>query len=285
MTSKGRFECDDVLLAPGRSGHGWLKKECDELGLEVRFNPLDVGVRVEVSNKIMKDMVENYGCHDPKFHIRTPTNDDFVRTFCVCYGGFVTVESYGKSPYGVKLYGVNGHSYSRYGRKSKNTNFALLVRQHLTEPQVDTTRYGYSFALMGNTIAGEKTLIQRVADLQDHRRSTWERIGRSSVKPTLSKEYATPGDIRMALSYKVTRDIMEGLEMLDKVIPGVYTGNTLVYAPEIKFYARRVMTNGLLQTSIPNLYVAGDGAGVSRGIVAAAATGIVAARGIKASAR
>jgi uncharacterized FAD-dependent dehydrogenase len=281
ITDRGNFKSDYVLLAPGRPGHSWLKEQCDKLGLNVYFNPLDVGLRVEVLNDVFKDIVENYKIHDPKFHINTTTNDDFVRTFCVCFGGYVTSEKY-TTPYGI-LYGVNGHSHSRFGRQSDNTNFALLTRIHLTEPVVDTTLYGYGIAFLSTTIGEKKPLIQRVGDLKDNRRSTWSRIYRSNVKPTLNEDDATPGDIRMVLPYKIVQDMTEGLEMLEKVIPGVYTKHTLLYGPEIKHYSRKVETNGLLQSKIPNLYFAGDGAGVSRGIVAAAATGIVAAKGIKTS--
>ena len=272
-TSDGNLECDHAILAPGRPGYSWLKDMCDRLGLDVKFNPLDVGVRVEVRNELFRDIVELYNCHDPKFHIRTPSHDDFVRTFCVCYGGYVTKEKYGN------LYGVNGHSYSKRGNHSDNTNFAFLVRRELTEPVSDTTAVGEKLMELGNVWGGGKPIIQRLDDVKNHRRSTWERIGKSYVNPTLRD--VTPGDITSALDYRTVYDILEGLEMLDKVIPGVNAGHTLLYYPEIKFYARRVVTNGLLQTKIQNLYVAGDGAGVSRGIVGAAATGIIAARGIK----
>lgn len=279
VTNQGNFQFDHVLLAPGRPGHSWLKDQCDKLGLNMYFNPLDVGVRVEVKNNVFKDIVENYKCHDPKFHIRTPSNDTLVRTFCVCYGGFITPEKY-SSPWGT-LHVVNGHSFSRYGKKSGNTNFALLTRVHLTRPVADTTQYGYAIAALSKNIGGEKPLIQRVKDLQNNERSYWNRIHRSTVKPTLNEDEVEPGDIRMALPYKIVQDVMEGLEILEEVIPGVYTKHTLLYAPEIKFYARKVETDGLLQSKIPNLYFAGDGSGFSRGIVAAAATGIVAAKGIK----
>lgn len=273
LTDRGGVGCDFVLLAPGRSGLSWLKDQGDRLGLEVRFNPLDVGVRVEVRNEVMKEVVEDYRCHDPKFHIYTPTHEDFVRTFCVCYGGYVTKEAYEKD-----LYGVNGHSYSKSSGHSENTNFALLARMALTEPAEDTTEYGLSIASQANTLAGKRPLIQRLGDLKRGKRSTWERIDKSYVIPTLTD--ATPGDISMALPGRIIADMVEGLQLLDRVIPGLYSDSTLLYAPEIKFYARRIRTNRLLQTTIPNLFVAGDGAGVSRGIVGAAATGIIAARGI-----
>ena len=273
VTNDGNLKCDYAILAPGRSGYSWLREQCNKLGLEVKFNPLDVGVRIEVKNEVFKEIVEDYKCHDPKFHIFTPSYDDFVRTFCVCYGGYVTKERYGN------LYGVNGHSYSKRGKHSENTNFAFLVRRELTEPASDTTEVGEKLMQLTNAWSGKKPLIQRLGDIKKHRRSNWGRIRKSYVNPTLRD--VTPGDITSALDYRTVYNILEGLELLDKVIPGVYSNHTLLYAPEVKFYARRVVTNGLLQTKIKNLFVAGDGAGVSRGIVGAAATGIIAARGIK----
>lgn len=282
VVDRENLGCDYLILAPGRSGEPWLKALCDEFGLEVKFNPIDVGVRVEVRNEIMSEIVNKYKCWDPKFHIYSSRSDDFVRTFCVCPGGFVVKDSYGNG-----LYGVNGHSLSESKPPSQNTNFAFLVRIYLTEPLEDTTEYGKSIAYQANILGGRKPLIQRLGDLKNRRRSNWNRIEKSYVKPTLYKDEkgefeVTPGDISMAMPERVMIDIMEGLEKLDSVIPGVYSDSTLLYAPEVKFYARRIVTNRYLQTTkIPNLFVAGDGVGVSRGIVGAAATGIVAARGIK----
>jgi hypothetical protein len=283
ITNAGNLECDYLLLATGRSSESWLKSLCDEYGLEVKFNPIDVGVRVEVRNEIMSEIVNEYKCWDPKFRIYTSKPDDFVRTFCVCPGGFVIKDSYGNG-----LYGVNGHSLGEGKPPSQNANFAFLVRINLTEPLEDTTEYGKSIVHQANILGGRKPLIQRLGDLKNRRRSNWNRIEKSYVIPTLYKDEkgefeVTPGDISMALPERVMVDIMEGLEKLDAVIPGVYSDSTLLYAPEVKFYARRIVTNRHLQTTkIPNLFVAGDGAGVSRGIVGAAATGSVAAQGIKA---
>ena len=281
ITNKGNVKCDFAVLAPGRSGESWFKHLCEKHGLEVKFNPIDVGIRVEVRNEIMNEIVEDYQCWDPKFHIYTSRSDDFVRTFCVCPGGYVT-----KDFYGSDLVGVNGHSLSKSGKPSENTNFAFLVRIAFTEPIEDTTEYGKSIVYQANILGGKKPLIQRLGDLKNKRRSYWDRIEKSYVKPTLYKDKqgefeVTPGDISMALPERVMTNIHEALEKLDKVIPGVYSDSTLLYAPEVKFYARRVVTNKCLQTSkIKNLFVAGDGAGVSRGIVGAATTGMIAANGI-----
>jgi len=265
------LEADAVLLAPGRIGSGWLIEQLGGLGVGMNYNPIDVGVRVEVPNEVMDEVINGYGCWDPKFHMYTPSYDDFVRTFCVCPAGYVVRE-----PYGDGLFGANGHSMR--DTKSGNTNFALLTRVSLTEPLENTTEYGRRIAQLANTLGGHKPIIQRLGDLRSNKRSTWDRLSRSHVKPTL--EDVTPGDIAMAYPRRITMDFMESLEMLDRVMPGIAADSTLLYAPEIKFYAMRIQTDGRLRTGIPNLYVAGDGAGVSRGIVGAAATGIVAARGI-----
>jgi uncharacterized FAD-dependent dehydrogenase len=265
------YSAGSFIVAPGRIGSACLTDHMKRLGVKLSYNPIDIGVRVEVPNEVMDEIIQGYRCWDPKFHIYTPSYDDFVRTFCVCPRGFVVREAYE-----ADLFGVNGYSMRK--RESSNTNFALLTRVKLTEPLENTTEYGRNIAQLTNTLGGKHPIIQRLGDLRSHRRSTWERIHRSYVEPTLTE--VTPGDISMSYPRRIVRDLLEGLEMLDKVIPGVNSDSTLIYAPEIKFYAMRVQTDKHLRTAIPNLYVAGDGAGVSRGIVGAAATGIIAARGV-----
>lgn len=265
---------DNVLLVPGRGGSRWLISVMEGLGVRMQYNPIDVGVRIEVPNEVMGEVIGGYGIWDPKFHIYTPSYDDFVRTFCVCPRGFVVREAYED-----ELFGVNGHSMRDSG--SPNTNFALLTRVRLTHPIENTTEYGRRVAQLTNTLGGKHPIVQRLGDLRGNRRSTWARIERSYVEPTFRD--VTPGDISMAYPSRLVRDILEGLEMLDRVVPGVSSDSTLLYAPEIKFYAMRIQTDRQLRTAIPNLYVAGDGSGVSRGIVGAAATGIIAARGIRAA--
>ncbi len=273
-TTGGVLSADSFLLAPGRIGSNWLVGLMRRLGIGMSYNPLDVGVRVEVPNEVFEEIIQGYRCWDPKFHIYTPSYDDFSRTFCVCPRGYVFKEAYDE-----ELFGVNGHSMRERG--SPNTNFSLLVRISLTEPLENTTEYGRGVARLTNTLGGRRPILQRLGDLRGHRRSTWERIERSYVEPTLRD--VTPGDISMAYPSRVVRDLLEALEILDRVAPGVNADSTLIYAPEIKFYAMRIETDNEFRTAIPNLYVAGDGAGVSRGIVGAAATGIIAARGIKAA--
>ncbi|RLE59393.1 MAG: hypothetical protein DRJ35_05905 [Thermoprotei archaeon] len=162
---------------------------------------------------------------------------------------------------------------------SRNTDFAFLVTIKLTEPLENTTIYGMRLAQLTNTLGGGKPLLQRLGDIIRHQRSTWERIRRSYISPTLKN--VTPGDISMAYPARIMTDIREGLEALDKVIPGVYSDSTLIYAPEIKFYAIKIKTDKFLRSiNLKNLFLAGDGVGVSRGIVGAAATGIIASMGI-----
>jgi len=227
-----------------------------------------VGVRVEVPSVIM-DPVTRIN-RDPKFHIVTHRYDDFVRTFCTNPGGFVVKEEY------PDFIATNGHSLIE--EKTENTNFAFLVRLALTRPVENTTAYGMSIARLATTLGGKKPVLQRLGDLHRGRRSTEERIARNSVKNTL--EDVTPGDISMALPHRIVMDIIEGLEILNQIIPGVNADSTLLYAPEIKFYAREINVDDRLQTSISGLYAAGDGAGLSRGIVTAAATGLLAGRGM-----
>lgn len=258
-----------VLAATGRAGSDWLTKEAEKLGIKTRFAAIDIGVRVEVPSVIMENIIEY--AWDPKFHIFTKSFDDFVRTFCTCPNGFVVMEDYGE------YIGVNGHSSNN--EKSMNTNFAFLTRVELTEPVENTTAYGVSIAKLATTIGGGNPIVQRLEDLREGHRSTKNRIEKSFVNPTL--ENATPGDISMALPYRVVTNVLEGLEKLDKVIPGVNSDSTLLYAPEIKFYSMRFIVNKNLETNLSNFFVAGDGAGLSRGIVASAATGIIAAQGIQ----
>ncbi len=259
---------DYVLGCTGRSGSDWLNSQAEKLNIKTRFAPIDIGVRVEVPAVVMENVIEY--AWDPKFHITTKFYDDFVRTFCTCPNGFVVMEDYGE------YVGVNGHSSNT--EKSENTNFAFLTNIKLTEPVENTTDYGISIAKLSTTIGGKMPIIQRLEDLRNGHRSTARRIEKSYVKPTLKN--ATPGDISMALPHRIVADILEGLDQLEKVIPGVASDQTLLYAPEIKFYSMRYVVDKNLETSLSKFFVAGDGAGVSRGIVASAATGMIAAKGI-----
>jgi uncharacterized FAD-dependent dehydrogenase len=257
-----------ILAAPGRVGAEWMKKQGDHLGIKTKHTPIDVGLRVEIPSVILAPIYNI--ARDPKFHIYTDKYDDFVRTFCVNHKGFVVEEVYDG------FIGVNGHAL--VGKRSENSNFAFLVRVALTEPLEDTTAYALSIANQTSILGGRKPILQRLGDLKHGNRSTWERINRSSVRPTLKS--VTPGDIAMALPHRILTDIIEGLDKLDSVIPGVASPTTLLYAPEIKFSANRFPVDKNLETTIEDLFVAGDGVGLSRGLVQAAVTGIIAAKGI-----
>jgi len=263
---------DFILFAPGRWGMVWLADQCERIGIQTFYRPLDIGVRVEVPSIILDEICENIQ-RDPKFHIITPTYKDFIRTFCVNHKGYVVKETYEE-----KIVGVNGHQLKIDG-ESDNSNFAFLIRQKLTSPLEDTTEYGRSISKQTSILGGYKPLVQTLGDLRTGHRSRESLIKKNPVQPTLYD--ATPGDIAMAFPYRFIVDILEGLKILDKVIPGVNNSSTLIYAPEFKRSAKRIATNEYLESiQIPGMFFAGDGAGVSRGIVGAAVTGIIAAEGL-----
>ncbi|MFP4082131.1 MAG: NAD(P)/FAD-dependent oxidoreductase [Candidatus Aminicenantes bacterium] len=271
-TSTGTVRSRFLVAAPGRAGAYWLRNQAKRLGIAYEFGPIDVGVRLEFPAEIYEDV--QHIMYDVKFRLFTPTYDDMVRTFCANPGGFVAVEEYGD------LVLVNGHAAKK--AKSKNTNLALLSRVELTDPVEDTTTYGRAIARLSNTIGGGKPLLQRLKDLKEGHRSTWERISHTSLSPTLSQ--ATPGDVSMALPSRIVINVLEGIEKINYLLPGIDSENTLVYAPEIKFYDTKYKVNQNLEASLRNFYVAGDSSGYARGIVYSAVTGMIAAEGIKRSA-
>ncbi len=260
---------DSVLVAPGRVGAYWLREVARALGVGPSFGPLDVGVRAEFPAELY-DPIERV-MYDAKLRVRTPTYDDMVRTFCTNPRGFVVQEDHGEFVL------VNGHAENDL--KSGNTNFALLVHIELTDPVEDTTEYGRAIAKLSTTIGGGKPIVQRMKDLTQGRRSTADRIRRASVHPTL--ESFTPGDLSMALPHRVVVDLVEAVDVLDRLIPGLSSEGTLLCAPEIKFYDTRYAVGLGMETALPGFYVAGDASGHSRGIVFAAVTGVLAARRIR----
>jgi len=262
-----------VVLSPGRRGCNWVSEMIEKHNLKARYGGIDIGVRVEVPAIIM-DPVTKIN-RDPKFHIQSRRYDDFVRTFCTNRRGYVVKEEY------EDFIATNGHSMAN--TESENTNFAFLVHIELTEPMENTTKYARSIAKLATTIGGGKPVLQRMGDLRRGRRSTKERLAKNLVINTLKD--VTPGDISMALPHRIVMDIIEGLETLNEIIPGVASDSTLLYAPEVKFYAMHLDVNHQMETSVMNLFAAGDGAGLSRDIVNAAATGIMAAEGIIKKAR
>jgi uncharacterized FAD-dependent dehydrogenase len=261
-----------VIAAAGRSGAYWLREVTRALGVGPAFGPLDVGIRVEFPAEIYEP-IESI-MYDAKLRVRTPTYDDMVRTFCTNPRGFVVREDLDDFAL------VNGHAENQ--RKSKNTNFALLVHVELTDPVEDTTQYGRAIAELATTIGGGRPILQRLKDLQQGRRSTAERIKRVRIDPTL-RDY-TPGDVSMALPQRIVVDLLESIERLDRILPGLASDGTLIYAPEIKFYDTRYAVGQGMETALPGFYVVGDASGHSRGIVFAAVTGILAARHVMAAA-
>ncbi len=260
---------DYVILAPGREGSAWLAKEAERLRLHTTINPVDIGLRIEVPASVMEEITR--ATYEAKIIYYTRRFEDMVRTFCMCPYGEVIREDLGG------LYTVNGHSYAH--RKTANTNFALLVSKTFTEPFREPIAYGQHIARLANMLGGE-VIVQRLGDLWQGRRSTPGRIGRGLVEPTLRE--ATPGDLSLVLPYRYLADILEMLEALDRLAPGINSVHTLLYGVEVKFYSLQLRLGPGLETEIPHLLAVGDGAGVSRGLVQASASGVLAARHIAA---
>lgn len=270
IESGAEFFAPNVLLAPGREGAAWMEKTVKGLGLEIESLPVDIGVRVEIPSAWALDITDSF--YEIKAILDTPTFDDKVRTFCMCPHGEVTSEF--QSHHGILT--VNGHSDSA-AERTDNTNFAILVSKKFTKPFNDPIGYGSHIARLANMLGGG-ILVQRLGDLKRGHRSTPERIARGLVPPTLTS--ATPGDLSLALPYRHLVGIMEMLEALDNIIPGINGNHTLLYGVEVKFYSLKVALDCGLRTSIPGLYAAGDGAGVTRGVIQASAAGLWAARSI-----
>ena len=262
-----RFLGKYVIAAPGRSGAEWLQSEAQALGLKTLNNPVDIGVRVELLAPVMEELTKIL--YEPKFIYYSRSFDDQVRTFCVAPYGEVITESYD----GVLT--VNGQSYAE--RKTENTNFAILVSTSFTEPFREPIAYGKYVARLSNLLSGG-VIIQRLGDLESGHRSTHERIDRSVVVPTLKN--ATPGDLSFVLPYRYLAGIREMIEALDQICPGVHSRDTLLYGVEVKFYSSRLQLSNSLETKIHNLFTIGDGAGVTRGLVQASASGVIVAREI-----
>ncbi|WP_136806138.1 NAD(P)/FAD-dependent oxidoreductase [Desulfosediminicola flagellatus] len=262
-TAKGTYEAPYVILAPGRVGADWIGKIARDNALEVSQRGIEVGVRVEVHNEIMQDICNII--YDPTFFIRTAKYDDQTRTFCTNLGGYVALENY------QNFVCVNGHAFM--DKKSDNANFAFLSKVVLTDPVEDNQAYGESIGKLATLIGGGKPILQRYGDLKRGRRSTWNRVRNSYIEPTLTN--VTCGDIAMALPERILTNLVDGLDQLNHVIPGVTNDETLLYAPEIKFFATQIETTNNLETSIYGLFVAGDGPGVAGNIVSATATALI----------
>ncbi|MEW6107674.1 MAG: NAD(P)/FAD-dependent oxidoreductase [Nitrospirota bacterium] len=262
-----KFYSDFLILAPGREGSRWLEEESKKLSLTLLKNPVDIGVRVEIPASVFEPLTNI--TYEPKIVFYSKRFDDKVRTFCVNPYGEVVKE------YLKGIWTVNGHSYA--DSKTNNTNFALLVSTYFTEPFDEPISYGRYIAQLANFL-GKGVIVQRLGDLMSGRRSTKERISKGIVHPSLKD--ATPGDLSFVIPYRYLCDIMEMLEALDRIAPGVNSRHTLLYGVEVKFYSMQLKLTRNLETEIKNVFAIGDGAGVSRGLIQASASGVVAAREI-----
>lgn len=268
VTDKDAYACDSVVLAPGRVGAEWMGKVAQRCGLPFTQRGIEVGVRVEVHNEILQDTTDVI--YDPTFFVRTRKYDDQTRTFCTNQGGYVALENY------QDFVCVNGHAYM--DKKSENANFAFLSKVVLTDPVSDNQAYGEALGRLATMIGGGRPILQRFGDLKRGRRSTLGRINKGYIEPSLAA--VTYGDIALALPERIVTNLVEGLEQLNAVVPGVSNDETLLYAPEIKFFATQIETDNDLQTAVRGMYVAGDGPGVAGNIVSAAATGLIPAKAI-----
>ncbi len=261
---------DYVIVAPGREGADWLVSEARKHKLSLSNNPVDVGLRIELPAVVTENLTRSL--YESKLEFFSKSFDDRVRSFCMCpYGEVATECTAGTDP----VITVNGHSFAE--RKSNNTNFALLVSTTFTKPFNEPIEYGRYIARLANILGGG-VIVQRLGDLLSGRRSTPERIRRGVVEPTLKT--ATPGDLSFVLPYRYLTDILEMLQAMDKLSPGIYTRDTLLYGIEVKFYSARLHLTENLESEIKNLFAAGDGAGVTRGLMQASVSGILAAREI-----
>jgi len=256
---------DNILVAIGRDGSEWFKSMCDTYGISTEVGKVDIGVRVETRNEIMEEI--NESLYEGKLVYYTPTFDDKVRTFCSNPGGVVSTEIYDNN-----LAVVNGHSYKAKELKTDNTNFALLVSKGFTKPFNAPIAYGQHIASLGNMLTGNKILVQRYGDFVRGRRTDGERLYRNNIVPTLLD--AVPGDLGLVLPYRIMKDIDEMIQALDQVSPGLASEETLLYGVEVKFYSNKVLVNDRFETNIQNLYVLGDGAGITRGLMQASANGV-----------
>jgi uncharacterized FAD-dependent dehydrogenase len=257
-----------VIVAPGRTGAKWIQELADKYNISYLSQSIEIGVRVEVRKEILEDITNVI--YDPTIFIKTKTYGDEIRTFCTNPGGFVAKENY----YGFIC--VNGHALKDI--KSNNSNFAFISKINLTQPVTNTRLYGESIARIANVLGDGKPIIQSLKDLRNARRSEWHRINKGFIEPTLKDCVA--GDLALVLPHRIITNILEGLETLDKIIPGVNNDDTLLYGPEIKFFSNEIETDNNFKLKDDNIYFVGDGAGKAGNIVTAAATGLVAARDI-----
>ncbi|MBQ8217662.1 MAG: NAD(P)/FAD-dependent oxidoreductase [Oscillospiraceae bacterium] len=262
------YTCRDCVVSVGRSGSKWMEGVCESLGIPTRSNRVDIGVRVELPAEVFSHLTDKL--YESKIVYRTEKFEDLVRTFCMNpYGVVVNENTNG-------IVTVNGHSYEDKSKHTENTNFALLVSKHFSEPFKDSNGYGESIARLSNMLGGG-VIVQRFGDLVRGRRSTVKRVEENFVTPTLA---ATPGDLSLVIPKRILDGIIEMIYALDKVAPGTANDDTLLYGVEVKFYNMEVALDNELQTKDKGFYVIGDCSGVTHSLSHASASGVYVARNI-----
>ena len=265
-TEHGMAVCHSCIISAGRSGSKWMETVCRDLDIPTKSNRVDIGVRVELPSEVFKHLTDEL--YESKIVYRTEKFEDLVRTFCMNPKGVVVNENTN----GIVT--VNGHSYEDPGKHTENTNFALLVSKHFSEPFKDSNGYGESIARLSNMLGGG-VMVQRFGDLIRGRRSTRQRISESYVTPTLA---ATPGDLSLVIPKRILDGIIEMIYALDKIAPGTANDDTLLYGVEVKFYNMEVEIDGHLETKHKGLFVIGDCSGVTHSLSHASASGVCVAR-------
>lgn len=268
ITDKDSFECTKCIVSVGRSGSKWVEDVCRDLEIETQSNRVDIGVRVELPAQIFSHLTDTL--YESKIVYRTEKFEDNVRTFCMNpYGKVVNENTNG-------IVTVNGHSFEDPAQRTQNTNFALLVSKHFSEPFKDSNGYGESIARLSNMLGGG-VIVQRFGDLVRGRRSNRKRIAESFVIPTLKAE---PGDLSLVLPKRILDGIIEMIYALDRIAPGTANDDTLLYGVEVKFYNMEVKVDNHLETKHKGLYMIGDGSGVTHSLSHASASGVFVARDI-----
>ena len=269
QTAKESYFCEKCVISVGRSGSKWMEKVCEEMDIPTKSNRVDIGVRVELPADVFSHLTDEL--YESKIVYRTEKYGDLVRTFCMNPKGAVVNENTNG------IITVNGHSYEDPAKQTENTNFALLVAKHFSEPFKDSNGYGESIAKLSNMLGGG-VIVQRFGDLIRGRRSTQDRIDGAFITPTLN---ATPGDLSLVLPKRILDGIIEMLYALDKVAPGTANDDTLLYGVEVKFYNMEVEVNEkLMSKKYDGLYIIGDGSGITHSLSHASASGVLVAREI-----
>ena len=268
ICDNGEFTCKDCIISVGRSGSKWMENVCKDLDITTNSNRVDIGVRVELPAEVFSHITDEL--YESKIMYRTEKYGDRVRTFCMNPKGAVVTENTNG------IITVNGHSYEDPAKQTNNTNFALLVAKHFSEPFKDSNGYGESIARLSNMLGGG-VIVQRFGDLIRGQRSNHKRIEEAFITPTLN---ATPGDLSLVLPKRILDGIIEMLYALDKVAPGTANDDTLLYGVEVKFYNMEVEVDENLETKHKGLYIIGDGSGITHSLSHASASGVYVARSI-----